>query len=673
MEKNLKSDANISHLKKKLLNNRAAFSHYNMVRMREALRYLSSEKVTLFTRIPFLIHMNEPQLPGYVKSQVPANGIWNFEQTGFYKEAVKSKGLNTDEKPGKLVKPAVLGLYHIGSLGTFTQSIGSDFDFWVIIDNQQFSQRRFDTLEEKLAAIQRYSREKYAQKVTFFVMDKEDLKHNYYGDYKKKETLLAPKLFLKEEFYRTFLMIAGKIPYWAILPPKISTKKYNHLVSTVLSHEIFRTFSDSFIDLGHVDSIDWPDILKGLSWHICKSRSDPVKALIKATMVISYGFDNPGGRVLLCDEIKSAYAGAGIDDYRTDPYKILFDRLILFHQKNDAAGLNLIKNAIFFRLCGYPKVARPEKGSPKQQLLDRFIRHWHLKPAQIAKLLSYTSWPESEKLLLENTLLNRLKVLNELAMKQKDIKIHIEKGRAAEERNWQILQNKTKERVRESQKKISDCSTFLRANRAVHHEIHQQHTSRWCLYSLTSEDRTPDRQIYSNHCFLGIMGWMAHNLLYDRSNTRIKVNHRLSLFENTGVPVNPDRIYLSLQPLKPLSDEIFEHPPEWKKVVILLIHENTHPVNRFKKAEILVTNSWGEIFLESMDLDALEKTEAQYHQIVHQIRSYTLKKMRLFIFQLSDQHDPDIATQLKLRYERRVKQNPPPGKATGPKPYLDML
>lgn len=671
MEKNLKPDANLSHLKEKLLKNKTAFSHYNMVRMREALRYLSPEKAALFTQIPFLIHINAPRVPGYVKSRDPAHGIWNFENTGFFKEA--KKRFITDEKPVKQVRPAVLGLYHIGSLGTFTQSTGSDFDYWVIIDNQQFSQKRYSTLEEKLAVIQRYSREKYAQKVTFFVMDKEDIKHNYYGAFKKEETLLAPKLFLKEEFYRTFLMVAGKIPFWAILPEQISTTTYNHLVNTVSFHETFCTFSDYFIDLGHVDVTGWPDILKGLLWHICKSRSDPIKALIKATMVISYGFDNLGSSALLCDKVKSGYAAAGIDDYRTDPYKILFDRLILFHQKNDTEGLNLIKNAIFFRLCGYPKVARPEKGSPKQQLLDRYIRHWNLKPAQIAKLLSYTSWPESEKLLLENTLLNRLNELNNLAIKQSGINTHIGKGMEAEKRNWQILQNKTKERVHSSAKKIADCSTFLKTIRAGHYQINYQHGSGWGLNSLETEDRLSSRQIYTNPCFLGIIGWMAHNLLYDRSKTRITVNHRLNLFENTPETVDPDRIYLSLQPLKPLSDDTFEHQPEWIKVIILLIHENTPPPNRLKKAEMLVTNSWGELFLEFINFDALENPEEQYHQIVQQIRSYTLKKMRLFIFQLSNQHDPDIATQLKLSYDRQVEQYPLSGESTGPKPYLDIL
>ena len=44
--------------------------------------------------------------------------------------------------------PAVLALYHIGSLGTFTQSIGSDFDYWVIVDKKKLSKDGYHDLKK---------------------------------------------------------------------------------------------------------------------------------------------------------------------------------------------------------------------------------------------------------------------------------------------------------------------------------------------------------------------------------------------------------------------------------------------------------------------------------------------------------------------------------------------
>ena len=664
-------------LKEQIFKNRASFSNYNVVRMRETLRYLPKQKVTIFTQIPFLIHINSKEFPGFVDSDEKAHGIWNFENSGFYKAMVKTGQIkDNEENQVKVNDPAVLGFYHIGSLGTFTQSIGSDFDYWLIIDKKKFTEERYYNLEKKLARILKYSREKYDQEVTFFIMDKEDIKNNTYASFKGEETLLAPKIFLKEEFYRTFLMIAGKIPYWTVLPAGISTQSYYTLINEVLSHDAFKSIADDFIDLGNIETVVWADILKGLLWHICKSRLDPVKALIKATMLLSYGFDNLGSKALLCDEIKSGYANAGIDDYSVDPYKILFDRLIRFHEENDISGLNLIKNAIFYRLCGYPAVAIPEKGSPKRQLLDWYIRHWNLKNNQVAKLLSYASWPESEKLLLEETMLKRLISMNDLAMAQKDAKKHFKAGKEKEERNWKILQNKTMERLRKSPQKIRECSTFLKREKIENFLIKNINMVTWSLYSISSTDKKKQRINYNEH-ILGIFGWIAQNQLYDRAAAAIKIDYSLQLFESTSAPVDPDRIYLSLQPLKPLSDDIFENTPVWKKAVILLIFENVDNINILQKAEILIINSWGELYIETVNLDKVKNLQDKCCQIVMKIREYASEKLRMSIFQLSLAHDPDIVYQFKLSYEEQMKKNhssqAKPGRSTSKKPYLDIL
>jgi len=202
--------------------------------------------------------------------------------------------------------------------------------------------------------------EAYDQEVTFFIMDKKDIKNDCYAPFKGKETLTAPKIFLKEEFYRTFLMIAGKIPVWSVLPDVQDSQTSDALNTEGVIRQVLTMYED-LIDLGQIGKIPIEDVLKGLLWHICKSRFDPVKAIIKATMIFSYGFSKEKSQNLLCQRIKQGYSKAGIDDYGVDPYKALFDRIFEFHEKENPKVLNIIKNAIFFRLCEYPDVKMPEK------------------------------------------------------------------------------------------------------------------------------------------------------------------------------------------------------------------------------------------------------------------------------------------------------------------------
>lgn len=613
--------------------------------MREALRYLSGPKLELFINIPFYIHVNLKEFPGFIDSDTIAHGIYNFEQSGFYNEVLKQRLLKGNVLPCHQTKdPCVQGFYHIGSLGTFTQSAGSDFDYWVIIDKKKFSEQRYYNLEKKLDQILKFSRETYDQEVTFFIMDQEDIKKNCYARFNDPETLTAPKIFLKEEFYRTFLMIAGKIPFWTILPSQCDTKTYAALVKNISSISNLSDISKGFIDLGPVEKPGPQDMLKGLLWHVCKARFDPVKALIKASMIFSTDFGQ-GNIGPLCDEIKARYAEIGIDDYHADPYKMLFDRIIKFHQEQYPKGLNLIKNAIFFRLCGYPKVCVPEMGSPKRQLLDWYIRNWNLSPAQVSKLLSYTRWAEPEKLLLERTIISRLA---EMA-KQVQQKYPNETGEAIpdpEQRNFKILIHKNQERLNNANGKILECSTYLKQQKLQLFLLQQKRFGAWHLSGCLNLAPHPEK-LHEAPSVLGLLGWILENQLYDRSQSAMKIDVPLHLFESHTHPVDPDKLYLALQPVKPLSDDIFEYSPSWSKLMILLVYSEKKGEHPLEKAEFLALNTWGELFLDTLTLDTNKNIGDRYEDIADKIYEYGETNLRHYFFQLAKKHDPEAVFEIK--------------------------
>ena len=657
----------LNNLKIEIEKNRSAFSNYNMVRMREAIRYLTKEKLEIFIKIPFLLHINSPEFPGFMDSRVSPHGIWNFENSGFYKVAVKTKIFPKSiiETAG-VNSPAILGLYHIGSLGTFTQSMGSDFDYWIIIDKKKFSKKRYKSLEQKLNALVRYSREEYHQKVTFFVMDQKKIKHNSYAPFKDEETLTAPKIFLKEEFYRTYLMIAGKIPAWSVLPglEDSQIKEETGMSMDGITSQILSMYDD-LIDLGLIKFIPMEDILKGLLWHICKSRSDPVKAVIKATMIFSYGYSGLGSQVLLCELIKKGYSKAGIDDYDADPYKSLFDRILEFQEIQDSKGINLIKNAIFFRLCGYPDVKMPNKNTPKHRLLEKYIRSWNLNKNQVGKLLSYSTWSEPEKLLLEKTFVNQLfQMYNHVIQKTNKIKSVVD--RKQEKRNWKLLKNKTRERLRENPNKIAECSTYLRRRNIINLNIIKKSNS----WELTIQTKSGQRinQLYKHLNLSGILGWVFENQLYQRHGATITLNTDLRMFGAIDNPIDMDELYMAFQPLKPLSDDSYEKEASVAKIMILLLYDK----NSIKAAEFLISNTWGELFLYTIDFTKKVQREEQYNLIARLILKYSDQDSKFFIYQFSHTRDPKIVYQVKKAYNDLINLENDE-MIIKKKPYLDKL
>ncbi|WP_269764202.1 class I adenylate cyclase [Desulfobacula toluolica] len=645
--------------------NRFAFSNYNMVRMREAVRNLSTKKLEIFIKIPFLLHINSPGYPGFIETRVPAHGIWNFEQSGFYNEIIKAKIFpKSIIENNQIDSPAILGFYHIGSIGTFTQSIGSDFDYWIIIDKKKFSKERYDALEKKLDAILRYCRESYDQKVSFFIMDQREIKNNCYAPFKGEETLTVPKIFLKEEFYRTFLMIAGKIPVWSVLPGKKDLEKTGIWNSDGLTAQILSMYDD-LIDLGQITSIPIEDVLKGFLWHICKSKADPIKAVIKATMIFCYGFSQKLPQTLLCEKIKQGYSTAGIDDYGVDPYKALFDQILEFHDIEDPKGLSLIKNAVFFRLCEYPDVKLPDKNTPKRYLLDKYILRWKLNKNQVKKLLSYSNWSESEKLVLEKTYINRLAQMYNYAIRRIG-KINNRFDSRTEKRNWIILRNKTKERLRKSADKICECSTYLKRRHILCLDIIKK-TNLWEVNFQTQTGQRMDK-IYKHSNFLGVLGWILENQLYRRQTASISLHTNFLLFESSDTAITADTLYMAFQPLKPLSDSCYDHDASWSKMMILLFYDTPGII----KAEFLISNNWGELFLDSIEFALTNNRQVQCSQMANLMLKYSDENLRLFIFQFSDTHDPDIVCQLKKAYYELACPDSA-AMSIKKKPYLDRL
>lgn len=665
-EEDIKTAKNIfKEFEDQVLKKRKDFSHYNIVRMREAIRYFSPEKLEIFIRIPVLLHINAKGYPGYVDSKAACHGIWSFENSGFFKEAAGSKIFpKSIIETIRMKDPYILGLYHIGSLGTFTQSAGSDFDYWVIIDKKRFDKDRYENLKKKLDLILEYARETFSQEVTFFIMDAKEVKEDCYASFEGKETLSAPRIFLKEEFYRTFLMIAGKIPLWAVLPDAIedASMSIEAVEKQVLS------MNEDLIDLGRVGQIPKEDILKGLLWHVCKSEEDPVKALIKATMIFSYGFGDKVSKILLCDRAKARFTEAGVDDYTTDPYKLLFDRILEFHAAEDPESLNLIKNAIFFRLCEYPEVKMPKDHSPKWQLLNKYIREWKLSRTQIGKLLTYTRWSESEKQLLEKTIITRLARMYNYAMKSTD-NIPQVLDQSNEKGNWVILKNKIKKRLNPAARKAAECSTFLRRQEIVVLVI-KKVKNLWKV-DIETKDGLKTEGVFRHITFLGIWGWILGNQLYARQHCTIRIEDDRSLFETGGNPVDPDRIFMAFAPLKPLSDEVYEKSCAWSKMSVLLVYDTLDTGCELSRAELLVSNTWGELFYNEIEFDPYALTEDKCSQVSEMMSQYDEQNLQLSVFQLSQSHDPDIVYLLKKAYTER---NPERVRRINPeRPYLDRL
>ncbi|MBF0203583.1 MAG: class I adenylate cyclase [Desulfamplus sp.] len=542
------------------------------------------------------------------------------------------------------------------------------------------------------------------------------------------DSIAVPELLLKEEFYRTFIMVAGKIPLWAVQPSGLEPEQLSIWKKKALEY-------GGFIDLGTFDTMPVEEIQRGLLWQICKAPYDPVKSVIKASMTASYQRSEKSKTslpVLLCDKVKQRFGQSIIDDYAADPYIIAFERILEFYTEiGDPRALSQVKAAIFFRLCGFPLVALPAKDSPKRKILDRYVRQWQLSSTRLKKLLEYQIWPESEKTLFDHTMIERLSVLYKRSLDQDSDNSYPIPVSSKKEMDLKILKNKVNKIIHKKKGVLPHCSTYLGL------KPHSQMTIiakkkdeniksfEWLLFSqvqnspsLSNLAQSGQEQkgakdknyslLYSTEYFLKTVGWSMSNHLYIRGTTNLKTRSPFKLYKSMNKEADCDDIYLALQPWMPLSDEPFLSEPFWEKIVVLLFTANdttvssntgdsatvssntgdsgtelthksieqsdTDKLHKPEHAEFLVRNSWGEIFFEVMNLEQIDNLEKRCYHTAMKILEYHEKQSHYTIFQMASKPIPKLIQRIKTIVEdtKVLKKNSDMNNIRR-RPYLDTI
>jgi len=652
--------------------NRQAFMRYTIARLRELLRNLPQSRLDLFHILPFLLHVNNNRLPGYVESEPEFFGIFRFERSGFFKAAVRLLNLPDDVLKRLMpVETPIIGLYLMGSAGTLTQTGRSDFDFWVIVREDQLGPAKMKLLGRKLKAIEAWCQRKHKQDVTFFIMDIEKLRRNEFSTVDGESSGSAQKTLLKDEFYRTFIMIAGKIPLWAVLPTDLSEDEIPCFMAAMADSD---APMEDYIDTGRLEGIDNRECLGALLWQVYKARKDPVKSLIKSSLAACYSFMDDDVSNLVSTQVRKRFNKASIDDYQDDPYTLVFETIMDFYSDmNDEDGLELIRQCIFLRLWSYPQMIEPEEHSPKDRLLARFLDRWKPGRGTLDRLTYFHRLSEQEKIAFEERIFDKLSFLYELVLRSADedkVKLFMNKD------DITILRNRTAAFLQKKAGKMPRCSTWLRVRSGemrfvMSSIVSPQGEETFVLYE---ESTGSDQPIFTSTSYLGLMGFLFANRLDPKS-----------VYDP---PQGYDEIVAFFQSVFPRPDHIYSRPTYPERTLVLLKAPSRH--GDLESVDILSSNSWGEFYYASLDVSAIESPEGKCYKITEFITPFrsgkSESKLEYLVF------PPDALTHFP--YEFSLKSMAGKAEETGqtaekkatdrtlekveiprpnPKPFLDLL
>jgi len=155
-------------------------------------------------------------------------------------------------------------------------------------------------------------------------------------------------MLLKEEFYRTGILIAGKEPAWWVLPPGIGEDEYGRRVEALARRQ--DVGESRILDMGYVRRIP-PDEFFGASlWQIVKGLKSPFKSVLKFGLLERYMAGAGKGHNLLCERIKENLFMGRTAPWEIDPYALLFREVSDFYRSTgDEKAVKLVRTAFLLK------------------------------------------------------------------------------------------------------------------------------------------------------------------------------------------------------------------------------------------------------------------------------------------------------------------------------------
>lgn len=225
---------------------------------------------------------------------------------------------------------AIDALFTIGSVGTVAQNEASDLDYWVCAQLSDLAPGDRESLADKLAMLTDWAMEQFELEAYFFLMDNEDVRNNNFGFSDKESSGSAQAMMLKEEFYRSAVLSAGKYPIWWFTPPGSSAKGYGSV-----ARQAERLIgADRVVDLGRMAPIPPEEFFGAALWQIVKGLKSPFKSIMKFGLLERYTMGSGETDALLCDRIKRSLHAGAQSLWDIDPYVVMFREIIEHYERS---------------------------------------------------------------------------------------------------------------------------------------------------------------------------------------------------------------------------------------------------------------------------------------------------------------------------------------------------
>lgn len=424
--------------RKQLSQLKQRFLDLNQQRYARTCAALSERQQQFLQLLPLLFHVNHPMLPGYVSHSTPA-GVYQFspdaDQLRYAKILARSFHYQRDltEKTSHID-----ALFIMGSMGTIAQSESSDLDVWVC-HSLENTHTHVHELERKCTLISRWAAQQLHFEVHFFLMQAQEFASQRHSGLSSEASGSAQHYLLLDEFYRTALWLAGKVPLWWFVPAT-QEQDYNNYREKLLGRRFLK--AQDVIDFGGLPDIPANEFIGAGVWQLYKAIESPYKSVLKLLLLEVYASGSSAAlpeagttdtNVAACSAAeplalslkRAIYAGEPDADL-LDPYVMVYQRIEYYLQQyQQLQRLDLVRRCFYFKVNkALSRTSRHGKKSWQRQLLDKMVANWNWSNRDLLMLDNRAYWKAphviTERALLVNELNHSYRLLNALSKQHRD-------------------------------------------------------------------------------------------------------------------------------------------------------------------------------------------------------------------------------------------------------------
>jgi adenylate cyclase, class 1 len=367
----------------------AHFLKINQQRIEMTRQGLGERQAKFIELLPLLFHENNPTLPGYINDEVPA-GISEYAPEQSTIKIAKSffKSYKMTRRARRIMD--INGMYFMGSSGSIAYNSKSDFDVW-LLHSTSLDADSVDLIQQKAYAIEQWAEQDLRLEVHFFVFSAEEFKHGKQQGLSSESSGSAQHYLLLDEFYRSSLLIAGKIPTWWLVPPEDEQNYDGYIDQRIQQKKI----------------IPAAEFFGAAVWQLYKSINSPYKSLMKLLLMEVYASEYPSISLLSMMFKEAVYQSVDSLD-ELDPYLMMYKKIEEYLMiRNQRERLEL------FRQCFYIKINEPlghevKKKSWRRDLFKQVVLDWGWTNEQFLLMDAQKDWQIDMIAQQRNRLMNAL-------------------------------------------------------------------------------------------------------------------------------------------------------------------------------------------------------------------------------------------------------------------------